>query len=259
MTNEEYHSNEALSQTKLKKFADSPRIFYIEEILKIKSNDSTVSKNLGTCLDLALTEPDRYNQLIVRDSKTTMLDGFITAHWKKLIDQWIANLNDYDIELFGRKVKFYDIAKKCQKQKIMFWNDPKTGELCRGKPDFYHSQFMIDLKSTCATTLEEFIKQIYKYKYYIQAGFYNIGHNELNHYGYVPFIFIAVSTVTGEVFAVEMSKEFLNYSFDEINTILARYKHYQDNNLWLKNKEQITLDPPQWLKDKITLDMGVLE
>lgn len=258
MTNEEYHNHPALSQSKLKTLAENPRKFYIENILNIKE-PTTVSKNLGTCLDLALTEPERYNRLIVKDGKTTTLEGYITSNWKSLIDKWIANLNNYEILLFGNKVKFGEIAKKCQKQKIMFWNDPKTGEPCRGKPDFYHSQFMIDLKSTAAITREQFIRQIYDYKYYMQAGFYNIGHNELNHRGCVPFIFIAVSTETGEVFAVEISQDFIELSFNEIDTLIARYVHYRDNDLWLSDQEQITLEAPQWLRDKITLDMGVLQ
>jgi hypothetical protein len=154
MNNEEYHNHPAISQSMLKKLAESPWLIHAER-------ETTKSLSLGTCLDLALTEPEAYNKLVVKDTKTTTVAGCISIVWKQLIDKWIVNLNNYEIKIFGKLWRFEELAKKCQKQKIMFWNDPITGELCRGKPDYYHSMFMMDLKSTCAKTRDEFIKQIY--------------------------------------------------------------------------------------------------
>jgi hypothetical protein len=248
----DYHQRPEISQSMLKKFAESPRLVKV-------STEKTVSMNLGTCLDLALTDPVAYSQLKVKDTKTTKVEGCITQHWKQLIDRWTFDLNDYQIKVLGKTYRFEDVAKICNKQKILFWNDPVTGEPCRGKMDYYHSKFMIDLKSTSATTFEEFIRQIWKLKYYLQASWYCTGHREtLKTNQYVPFFIIGVSTVTGEIFCVEVSPELLELGIMEQNQLVASYIFTRDNNLWFKNQEQLLLTPPVWLEQQIFNNQGVL-
>lgn len=248
----DYHNRPEISQSMLKTFAVSPRLVK-------RSNDETVSMNLGTCLDLALTDPVAYSQLQVKTTKTTKIEGCITQNWKQLIDAWIIDLNNYQITLLGRTWRFEELAAKSNKQKIMFWDDPVTGEPCRGKTDYCHSLFMMDLKSTCAKTLDEFIRQFWKLKYYLQASFYCTGHKELyKGADYVPFIFIAVSTVTGEVFCIEVSRRLLELGLMEQNQLIASYIFVRDNNLWFKNQEQLLLTPPAWLEQQIFNNQGVL-
>lgn len=252
MNDVEYHSHPAISQSMLKKFAISPRLVK-------QPNDETVSMNLGTCLDLALTDPIAYSQLQVKTTKTTKVEGCITQHWKQLIDEWVVNLNNYEINLLGKTWRFEELANKANKQKIMFWDDPVTSEPCRGKTDYCHSMYMIDLKSTCAKTLEEFIKQFWKLKYYLQASFYCTGHKVIYQKDdYVPFIFIAVSTATGEIFCIEVSHELLGLGLMEQNQLIASYVYVRDNNLWFKNQEQLLLTPPAWLEQQIFNNQGVL-
>lgn len=252
MNKEEYHNHPALSQSFLKKLAISPRLAKL-------STEKTVSMNLGSVLDSALTDFEEYQKLEVKNTKTTKVEGCITLHWKQQIDEWMIDLNNYEINLLGNRMRFEDIAKKCNKQKQMFWNDPVTGEPCRGMADYCHSMFMMDLKSTCAENLDEFIRQIFKLKYYLQASFYCTGHKEIyNDVDYVPFLFIGVSTKTGEIFCVEIARDLLDLGIMEQNTLIARYRHIRDNNLWKHNSEQITLTAPTWLEKQIINNQGVL-
>lgn len=267
MKDQDYHNHRALCQSKLKVLADNPRKFYLKYIKKIEveESDNTISKQLGTCWDLALTDYTAYQALKVKDTKTTKVEGCITTGWKQTIDDGIARLRSYSMELPEFKagdtyLTLGNLFDSCEKQEILFWHDPKTGEQCRGKPDFsFYSDitgnqlcFMIDLKSTKAETEEEFIRDFIKYKYYLQAAMYCTGKllkHELNFYPL--FYFAAVSTITGEIFVRKVSDQMLTYGLIEMDGLIAQYQSLKLTNGWAIDKPPSIMDLPDWKVQQI--------
>lgn len=253
MTETEYHAHPAMSQTKMKLLLEKPRQFYIEHILGHRIEKPTTSKTLGTCLDLALTDRTAYEALQVKKTKTTSVEGFITENWKMHIDAWIDNLNDYKMEddFFGG-LTFGEIAKTCSLQDMIFYK--YRGIDWRMKTDYLNAEagFFIDLKSTKAESREEFIRDFVKYGYHIQAASYAKGIQIAYKLDYLPrAYYVAISKITGEVFAVECSDQLLHLGTLEINRGCEIYKQNLITNDWAKDKPLTKLVMPEWKEREI--------
>lgn len=259
MNEQEYHNSPELSQSQLKVLSESHRVFYKRFIAKELSFEKTDAMNLGTCLDLAMTDKESYNKLIVKDTKTTKVEGCITKDWKVQIDAIITSLNDYEIELPEFKtgdfyMRFKDIANVCNTQEMIFfeYNNVK----CRAKLDYSFISdnivFGIDLKSTSAKNYDEFYKQFFNLKYYLQASMYSLALKLKYNLDYYPnFYFIAISTITGEIFFIKTSISLLELGMQELNYLLGLYKDLQKTNLWCKDNKPTEIFAPDWLEKKI--------
>lgn len=275
MNEQEYHNHPALSQSKLKILADNPRQFYLKYIEQVKEeeSDNTPAKQLGTCWDLALTDYPAYSKLKVQDTKTTKVSGCITNIWKSKIDSGVKRLRDYKMQLpefkaGGSYLNLGQIFDSCEKQEILFWKDPNTEEECRGKLDFsFYSDatgnqmcFIIDLKSTKAETLEEFIRDFIKYKYYLQAAMYCTGKRIKHNLSYYPpFYFAAISTITGEVFVIKVSEQMLTMGLMEMDGLIAKYQSFKLTNEWNIDGPPLIMDLPEWKVQQVinTYSIGV--
>lgn len=253
MTEQEYHSHPAMSQSKMKLLLENPRQFYLEHVLLLKQDKPTPSKNLGTCLDLALTEPEAYAALKVKDTKTTSVEGYISKNWKALIDIWIDDLNNYKMEdsFFG-SLTFGEIAASCTKQDMIFYS--YAGIDWRMKTDYLHRKagFFIDLKSTKAVTRDEFIKDFFKFGYHIQAASYANGIKIAEKLSYLPrAYYVAVSTKTGEIFAFECSDQVIHLGMMEVDRGCEIYKRNLETCDWAKDQPLSILTVPEWKENQI--------
>jgi hypothetical protein len=253
MTDKEYFEVDAMSQSAMKVFLESPRLYYLTYIEKSIESKKTPSLQFGTCIDLALTDREAYEKLTVKNSKTTTMENCITSAWKFKIDKMLYNLHSYkfDDEYFDGAT-FEQVIANCTTQDKLFYDfdDVKW----KAKLDFMSikSNCFIDLKSTRATTLEEFIKDFYNFGYHLQAGSYaNAMMIKYNLSEYPEAYYIAISTVTGEIFVIHCTKRMLELGIMEITRGNNLYKKYRDNNLWEINKKPILLDLPTWLENKI--------
>lgn len=253
MDEKDYHSHPAMSQTKLKLLLEKPRQFYLEHILGIKMDKPTPSKNLGTCLDLALTDNTAYQALIIKDTKTTSVEGYITAAWKEKIDIWMQSLNNYVMEdnFFGG-LTFGEVVATCTMQDMIFYRYKDID--WRMKTDYLNVEagFFIDLKSTKATSMDEFIKDFINYGYHIQAASYATGIKVAKNLNYLPHAYyVAVSTVTGEVFTIKCSDQLMHLGQLEIDRGCEIYKQNLISNDWAKDKPPLVLVLPEWKEKQI--------
>lgn len=252
LTEEQYHAHDAMSQSKMKVLLENPRLFYMTYVTKELTKESTISMNFGTCLDLALTEPEKYKNLIVKNTKTTKLEGHITAEWKLKVEQFIQNLYSYEFDCWGG-ITFGDIinSQETTMQDMIFYT--YKGIDWRMKTDFLNleNRFFIDLKSTKATTKAEFLKDFFKFGYHIQAASYVNGIKIT--YGLDEFeaYYVAISSVTGEIFAVKVSDKLLILGMIEIDRGCDLYNHNLKTPEWDKNDGVTELDAPQWLENLI--------
>lgn len=61
-------------------------------------------------------------------------------------------------------------------EQSVYWNDPKTGELCRCRPDFWRNDgVLVDLKTTEDASPEGFARSIANWRYHVQHPFYMDG------------------------------------------------------------------------------------
>lgn len=249
----DYFDRPEMSQSKLKVLLENPRIFYLEYILGQKIQEKTASMGFGTCLDLALTDIDKYNSLEVKNTKTTKVEGFITQDWKNKINIFVNELHNYQFDNdFFDGVSFKTIIATCKKQEEIYYtyNDIEW----KMKPDFLNvlQGFFIDLKSTRSTNYDDFIRDFVKFGYHIQAASYANGIRIKYNLDYVPqAYYIAISTVTGEIFALQCSGRLLELGMMEIDRGCTLYKENLISGDWAKNSKIKILDLPVWKDQQI--------
>lgn len=250
-----YHDRPEMSQSKMKVLLDSPRMFYRQYILKDKIDNKTKSKQFGTCLDLALTEPEIYATFIVKNCKETTVPNCTTKVWDLQIKQIIQDLNNYRInDTFFEGAFVNTIISSCKKQVETYYEYHDID--WRMKTDYEcindESSFFIDIKSTCATTYDEFIKDFFKYKYYLQAASYSQGLKIKHNLNIFPLAyFIGISTTTGEIFAIRCSDELIDLGLQEIEHGCKLYHYMLKTGEWCKNADLKILDAPYWIRNEI--------
>lgn len=252
-----YHDRPEMSQSKMKVLLDSPRLYYLKYILKeqIDSDKPSPSKQFGNCLDAALTEPELYATFKIKDSATTQITNCTTIEWNKKIQKMIVDLDDYciDDDFFGGYC-FRIIKQSCKNQVETYYNYYDID--WRMKTDYESINddfpFFIDIKSTRATTYDDFIKDFYKFRYYLQAASYSQGLKTKHNLNRLPpAYYIAISSITGEIFAIRCSDEIIQLGLIELEYGCGLYHHMMKNEGWCKNQKIKTLYAPQWMQNKI--------
>lgn len=250
-----YHDKPEMSQSKMKVLIESPRMYYKQYILGERVDNATKSKQFGTCLDSALTEPEVYATFTIKDCKETSVANCTTKAWNIQIKQILADLQKYRFnDDFFDGMTFKEIELFCTKQQETYYtyNDIEW----RMKTDLEYingdSSVFIDIKSTCATTYEQFVKQFFQYKYYLQAASYTKGlqikHNIASN---IPAYYIGLSTITGEIFVIRCSEELIQLGLIEIDYGCRLYHHMMKTQEWSNNADVKVLHAPAWIQNKI--------
>jgi hypothetical protein len=252
LTEAEYHAHPAMSQTKMKLLLENPRVFYMTYITKeLEKEKGTIAKNFGTALDLAITEPDKYAKLLVKNCKNTEIPGYITVEWKRKIDKWVKDLQDYFVDALG--VTFGDIvnAQEVTMQDMIFYN--YKGIEWRMKTDILSvtHRFFIDIKKTKCKTKRDFINDFFKYGYHIQAASYVNGIKIKYGLDYFDAYYFGICDTTGEVFGLHVSNRLLAFGMMEIDRGCDLYNHNLQTNEWSKNEGITELNAPQWVENLI--------
>jgi exodeoxyribonuclease VIII len=116
-------------------------------------------------------------------------------------------------------------------EQSVYWRDPKTGELCRCRPDFWRADgVVVDLKTTEDASPEGFAKSVANWRYHVQHPYYLDGVNTALQHGAKPawlkadaakaFVFLAVEKTACVVGGV--AKGVAVYVLDEESVALGR-------------------------------------
>ena len=251
----DYYAHPAMSQSKMKTLLKSPRQYYLKYIAKVIDDDDehTAPMQLGNCLDWALTEPEKYEALTIKDTKTTKQKDCITIDWKLKIEKWRESLFNYQFtDGFFDGIDFRTIIKVCdtQAELLYTYNDIEW----KARTDFIakDKSFIIDLKSTSATSQEEFEKQAGNLQYYLQSAGYPLAAKICYNLAFLPhFYFLAISTVTGEVFSYYCGEQVQELGMLEIDRGCRLYHHNIATGDWIKDMPTKQLILPQWLENQI--------
>lgn len=193
MTNQEYHASDAISSSDVKTVVTSS-VWHWHN----KGNfEPTPAMQIGTAVhDIALEG----GKNTVRGPETRRgnawkeADEMAQAEGKLLLTE-----RDYDVAEAAAHSLYADPA--CEKQlnalnaKIehsLFAECPETGLQLRCRPDLYNPDdfVMSDVKKTITASPDGFLREIYKYRYDVQAAFYKYV-SELAGWKVTHFAFLA--------------------------------------------------------------------
>lgn len=170
-----YASNSFLSRAKQKSF------YHAHYERMTGADTSTPAKDFGRNLHLAVLERSRFNDLFVCGPDCRR--G--TKEWKAFEEEHhgkqILKPDEYDTLI--RMVQAIDSHSTASKllsgglsEQAMFWQDPATGVMCKGKVDYLKDDILTDLKTTTDGSYKAFERDVHKYGYHRQSAFYLDGY-----------------------------------------------------------------------------------
>lgn len=160
---EEYLKIDRISASNLMTISKDPALYYYDKLFE---RTETKSMNFGKKLHLAFLEEEKFNDLEISKSATTIKEGFIGSL-------------EYDYICEIKKIILSDsflksIFKGSKNETTILWEyeDIKL----KSRPDLIkfnkNYSIVVDIKTTCGNSENDILRSIEEYKYIIQAQTY---------------------------------------------------------------------------------------
>lgn len=258
---EEYHSGPGISRSRLTEFQKSPFHYWykcnnpdtrepVEIIRKINSLE------FGNALHNYVLERDQFLDRYVilpkvnratKAGKEAYQEALSRAFGGKAIlcedafNEIVAMSASIDSNSDARALisdAFYE--------KSLYWTDLDTNLLCKARPDIWHDNMIVDLKTTASASYKDFQRSVYGYGYHIQAGMIreaikSVTNKEINN-----FIFIAIEKEPPYAVAVYQLDELaINLGATQYQEILKGIRRCEEENNWPSYKSAL-ITVPNW-------------
>lgn len=271
ITDDEYFESPGISSSDLSLFLRSPAHF---ESVKMRDHERTPSESmvLGQAFHTFMLEPHlfdsrfyimrddikrntregkfRYNEAVTQSRGRSMIKN----HDMQRLREMKASIMGYrDNE--GRKVA-HDLLSPDggYAELAMYWQDPVTHRVLRGKTDMIRQGgVIVDVKTTQDASFYGFQKSVAKFGYHRQAAMYCWGAGELLGKPIKAFYFIAVESEPPHITSIfRCSPSMLDQGMREIRRALDKLDSCMVKNKFLgyqeNGPEELTM--PSWAVDK---------
>lgn len=246
---EQYHNESpGISRSALMEFKKSPLHYWDKYLnpnkpIQEKPEIITVRDPLGfgNALHTYILEPrefDRRYRLMPKISRATKAG-------KELYEDLRSDLNGRELiceeaiaELEGMRSSVVNdpfasgLITDGLYEHSIYWIDKDTGILCKVRPDIWHSNMIVDLKTTSDAEYRSFQRSVFSYGYHIQCGMIyealrSIGHN------ITRYFFIAVEKTRPYAVGIyELDEVALERGISDFKELLFRLKDCMDKNHW---------------------------
>ena len=216
----------------------------------------------GTAIHTAILEPERfaaeYRVAPAVDRRTK--DG--KATWEAFVADCEENgftsisVDDLTIcnnvsEVVRSCYTAQQLFKEGVAESSMFWQDDKTGVLCKCRPDWMAADnIIVDVKSTTDASPEGFMRSAFNYRYWVQAAWYMDGIERATGNRPEAFVFVAFEKeppyACGFYFATD---EMIEAGQIEYRQLLDKYSNCLTTGNW--HGYSPALEPlamPAWFK-----------
>lgn len=260
LTNAEYHAHPAVSKSGLDLVRRSP-LHYWNRYLNPNRviEPPTQAMMLGSALHARVLEPHVY------DDEYIVAPEGIDRRTKEGKLRWA----DFEAESEGRiALRAEDAAHiegmaaavhahpaasailrlpgKCEQS--YFWTDPETGIECKCRPDWHSDdrRLIADVKTTEDASPSGFARSVIKYRYYVQAAFYQQGITA------EQFVFLAVEKKPPYAVGVYVTPlPAIERGFRDAMDDLRRIATCRAANEWPAYGDEIqSLRLPSWFSDE---------
>lgn len=261
ISNEEYHSSDGLSRSKLLTLRKSPYHFWYEYLnagyIKKPETDALI---LGSAFHTMIMEPayflSRYAVMDKVDGRTKVGKEYIENFKQIHKNKTILSVEMFDQLLtmqsaFSQHPQANQFIDEGNIEQSLYWTDEETGLLCKCRPDIWHHNMIVDLKTTDSAAYRDFQMSAYKYGYHIQAAMMQEAFKHLFDKLMTSFVFIACEKK--EPFAIAtyiLDEEAIAQGAAEFKRLLQRYKHCIENNEWPSYEPQL-LTLPSYAKFEV--------
>lgn len=244
----DYFSHKAISKSLLAKM-DCPQKAFVPMA-------ETPAMFDGTLAHCAILEPDEFDNRYIIDPKMPKRSKADKEAW----EDWqteneglrIITKEQYDNSMrMGEAIRSHARASELlsggKAEQAFFWQDERTGEDCKCKADYVHSDIIVDLKTTVSASPADFSRSIANFKYHWQDAWYSRGAQADR------FLFIAIEKKEPFVIEIyELDLEAKAQGASEIDKALDKYIWHRDFEEYIGYTgfgEINTLSLPNWAKE----------
>lgn len=242
ISNDEYHSSEGISRSKLMLLDKSPYHFWYEVLSgKAEKKESTPSMNIGSAFHTLLLEPVKFDAEYVVTPKIDRRTNKGKEEWEQFISQSqgkIVLTPDQFEKVRGMVawVKQHEIVTTLLDEAVfeqsIYWTDEETGLQFKTRPDIWSNKMVVDLKTTADASAHNFTRSALNYGYFIQAGMAYEGCKALGK-PFEMFVILACEKEAPYVPSVfMMNEEALQFGIDQFNHYKRKLKACFDSNKW---------------------------
>lgn len=258
---DEYYSYEAVSNSRLTAFKESPAKY---KWAISRDKEESDAMKFGTALHMAVLEPKRF---CVRYHVIDKLDGRTkegkeqVRHIEAFESAGISVLPRGDYEMIERIRSKFDshqtipaILNGVKPEVSMFWEDPDTGLQMKSRCDAFNLDYglIVDLKSSVTAKADKFLNKAIAMGYHRQAAVYQDGAKILGQPFQDYVLIVAENTAPNEVAVSRMLPELVEVGRREYKALLASYKECLEKDHWPSYPEGIQdLGAPLWLINKL--------
>jgi len=239
ISDEEYHSDEAVSKSDLTLFQRSPAHYKAKDQKK-----DTKPMVIGGAFHTAVLQPEVYaKKYIVMPEGITKVHkaGKIICEEAEEKDQIVLSWADSTIVSDMQKaIKAHETASRLlsfngYSEISGFWVDERTGLDCKLRADRIDSdnRIIIDLKSTIDARLEPFTRQLATLKYHWQGSHYLNGVSKITGIEHTDFVIIAIEKEPPYAIAVYRLDDAMIYlGNEELKILLDEFRECKERDEW---------------------------
>jgi len=261
ISDEEYHSDSAVSKSDLELFARSPAHYKAKELKEI-----TPAMAFGSAFHTAILQPEIYAEKYVVMPEG--IDGRTKAG--KAIKEEAENNNQIIIS-WADSTTISDMRKAVRAHPTAsrllsfegyseisgFWTDERTSLDCRLRADRIDSEnrILIDLKTTVDARLEPFTRQLANLKYHWQAAHYLNGVTQITGIEHKDFVIIAIEKEPPYAIAVYRLDDAMIYlGNEELKILMDEFRECKEKDEWPAYPvEMHSISMPEWYMKRACL------
>ncbi|QHE78547.1 PD-(D/E)XK nuclease-like domain-containing protein [Hydrogenophaga sp. PBL-H3] len=249
-----YHAGrESLSCSLLKPLLISPAHF---KTALVQQYTSSSAKDFGSLLHLLLLQPHLAGQEVavypgIGNGRDRAYKSFLEANVLKLVvdeptfsEARALTAKVQETTFKGRKIGLF--LEEALTEVSIYFTEPTTGLKLRIRPDIYHPDMTLDLKSTRHGTVAKFGRDAVDMDYDLQAFMYSMGRSLYEGSATPkPFVFLAAETsAPHSIHRLTASESFLTNGAKKFQECLSIYKACTLTDHWpdLSSEGEIELD-----------------
>jgi exodeoxyribonuclease VIII len=242
ISNDEYHSSEGISRSRLMLLDKSPYHFWYEVLSgQAVKRTATPSMNVGSAFHTLLLEPEKFpNEFAVApvvDRRTSAGKEVWAAFNEQHSHKIILTAEQYQQTfIMVEQIKKHEIVQTLLDEAVfeqsVYWTDEETGLQFKTRPDIWSSKMVVDLKTTADANPFSFTRSALNYGYFIQAGMAFEGCKALGK-PFEMFVILACEKDVPHVPAVfMMDDDALQFGIDQFNSYKRKLKKCIEENRW---------------------------
>lgn len=196
LTNAEYHAHPAMSNSRLSRFIESPRLIDVPM-------EETAAMRFGTLIHTALLEPDTLEARTIvapecdrrtKEGKAIYAEFLTKAEGREVITaDELQHLRNVQERIARDPIAGPLLAAEGNTESSLFWDDPITGIPMRCRPDFWRKDgYIVDVKKTADASTYGFGRSCLEFGYDRQAAIYTDGITAVTGTAPKGFIFLAI-------------------------------------------------------------------